>query len=237
MVPLVTIVTGAGCATCGCDSPRAERESPGRAEERWASCGAEAGPSRARRGRRRGEGDVRNRTKAPAASRKLHGAPLPAPSPRKRKQARAPGPAAATMPKRKKPTPRPPPPQVPEREEAGDEGDGRPAGEEPGAAPAARGLGGRRGRRAGPACSARTPSLRPTATCRRPGGARALECGPWRGRGRAGCVCGAGARNPSAASPGRASPLWGSRKLAEEEHIEGVQTPRAAANSRVYWSD
>ncbi|XP_006103996.1 proline-rich protein 3 isoform X1 [Myotis lucifugus] len=32
------------------------------------------------------------------------------------------------MPKRKKPTPLPPPPQVPEREEAGDEGDGRPAG-------------------------------------------------------------------------------------------------------------
>lgn len=40
VVPLVTIVTGAGCATCGCDSPRAERESPGRAEERWACCGA-----------------------------------------------------------------------------------------------------------------------------------------------------------------------------------------------------
>ncbi|XP_059558178.1 proline-rich protein 3 isoform X1 [Myotis daubentonii] len=32
------------------------------------------------------------------------------------------------MPKRKKPTPLPPPPQVPKREEAGDEGDGRPAG-------------------------------------------------------------------------------------------------------------
>ncbi|XP_059558179.1 proline-rich protein 3 isoform X2 [Myotis daubentonii] len=31
------------------------------------------------------------------------------------------------MPKRKKPTPLPPPPQVPKREEAGDEGDGRPA--------------------------------------------------------------------------------------------------------------
>ncbi|XP_014385623.1 PREDICTED: proline-rich protein 3-like [Myotis brandtii] len=75
----------------------------------------EAGPSRAQWGRRRGEGDLRNRTKAPAASRKLHGAPLPPPPPRKRKQKSAlpppstPPPAAATLPKQKSTQLQPPP--------------------------------------------------------------------------------------------------------------------------------
>lgn len=81
----------------------------GRAEERWASCGEEAGPSRAQWGRRRGEGDLRNRSKAPAASRKLHGAPLPPPPPRKRKRKSA------------QPVSTPPPPRrchVAETEEA-----------------------------------------------------------------------------------------------------------------------
>lgn len=188
---------------------------------------------------------MRNRTKAPAASRKLNGAPLPRRRPGSGNGSPAPGPAAATMPKRKKQAPLRPPPQVPEREAAGDEGDGRPAGEEwerrRRRGGSADGAGAARGRRGGP-----PPRPPPQADRDLPEAGRGLGrvqgavtgC-PLRPDARGGqspCTRGVGPLGASACARGSGGPLgpvsppcesW--RRSQSKEQIGGVKTPATPA--------